>query len=176
MLVSNLQSALRSISAGPASVLEESLPIGLDGQASELEGTSPAASQPGPASSPGPGSSIGPGLSIGPARGSGSVSTEQELILRLLEGYGANRALILGKAARIADQCQAFIQRFGDGPVRVLRAPARINILGEHVDYVSYIPTASLTFGSREHDMVIMFRPLPGGLVRCASTDTRFSD
>jgi galactokinase len=38
-----------------------------------------------------------------------------------------------------------------------LRAPARINILGEHIDYVSYLPTASLTFGSREHAMVMSF-------------------
>lgn len=38
-----------------------------------------------------------------------------------------------------------------------LRAPARINILGEHIDYVSYLPTASITFGSREHAMVMSF-------------------
>src|SRR5262249_16206283 len=57
---------------------------------------------------------------------------------------------------------------------RILRAPARINILGEHVDYVSYIPTASLTFGSREHDMVMMLRPTSGSLVRGASTDAKF--
>jgi galactokinase len=38
-----------------------------------------------------------------------------------------------------------------------LRAPARINILGEHIDYVSYLPTASLTFGSREHAMIMSF-------------------
>jgi N-acetylgalactosamine kinase len=110
----------------------------------------------------------GPGGDIAPDR------PEAKLALSLIEAYGNNGGLLTAKAGRLADQCQAFAQRFGDGPVRILRAPARINILGEHVDYVSYLPTASLTFGSREHDMVMMFRPSPTGLVRGASTDSRF--
>src|SRR5262249_3407416 len=92
----------------------------------------------------------------------------------LVEAYGDNTTLITRKIERLADQCQEFIQRFGDGPVRILRAPARINILGEHVDYVSYIPTMSLTFGSLEHDMVMMLRPTQGGVIRGASSDARF--
>ncbi len=43
--------------------------------------------------------------------------------------------------------------------VETLHAPARINILGEHIDYVSYLPTASLTFGSDKHRMVMRFKP-----------------
>lgn len=43
--------------------------------------------------------------------------------------------------------------------VETLHAPARINILGEHVDYVSYLPTASLTFGSDRHRMTMRFKP-----------------
>jgi galactokinase/CTP:molybdopterin cytidylyltransferase MocA len=54
--------------------------------------------------------------------------------------------------------------------MRVFRVPARINVLGEHVDYVSYIPTASLPFGSREHDMLMVYRAAEDGLVRGAST------
>ncbi|MCI0524450.1 MAG: hypothetical protein L0Y75_04220, partial [Acidobacteria bacterium] len=59
----------------------------------------------------------------------------------------------------------------------VLRAPARINILGEHVDYVSYLPTASLPFGSREHEMLMLFRAAPDGAgrqVRGGSTLEKF--
>lgn len=67
-----------------------------------------------------------------------------------------------------------FRQLYGDGPVHALRAPARINILGEHVDYVSYLPTASLAFGSREHEMRMLFRPAESGGVRGASMDERF--
>jgi galactokinase len=54
--------------------------------------------------------------------------------------------------------------------MRVLRAPARINVLGEHVDYVSYMPTASLPFGSREHDMLLAYRAASDDSVRGAST------
>lgn len=70
---------------------------------------------------------------------------------------------------------QHFKQLHGDGAIRVWRAPARINLLGEHVDYVSYLPTASLAFGSGEHEMRLIFRPRTDALVRGASTDGRFS-
>ncbi len=58
--------------------------------------------------------------------------------------------------------------------MNVLRAPARINILGEHVDYVSYLPTASLPFGSREHEMTMLFRASDDGELRGASMLERF--
>ena len=66
--------------------------------------------------------------------------------------------------------CAQFVDLYGDGPVSVLRAPARINILGEHIDYVSYLPTASLPFGSREHDMLMLYRATADDRVRGAST------
>ena len=50
------------------------------------------------------------------------------------------------KRARLIKLCDAFFEQYGDGDVSLLRAPARINILGEHIDYVSYLPTASLTW------------------------------
>lgn len=68
-----------------------------------------------------------------------------------------------------------FCQLYGEGGVSVLRAPARINILGEHVDYVSYLPTASLPFGSHEHAMTMVFRSNEDGKVRGASTNERFA-
>ncbi len=71
---------------------------------------------------------------------------------------------------RLRALCGLFLKTYGDGPVSVLSAPARINLLGEHVDYVGYIPTASLTCGSREHDMVLLFRPSDSGCIRGAST------
>lgn len=68
-----------------------------------------------------------------------------------------------------------FQQLYGSGPVHVLRAPARLNILGEHVDYVSYLPTASLPFGSHEHAMLLVWRPRADGQVRGASTHEAFT-
>jgi galactokinase len=67
-----------------------------------------------------------------------------------------------------------FKEHYGDGEAQVLRAPARINILGEHVDYVSYMPTASLAFGSREHEMLMLFRATDDERVRGASTLEKF--
>ncbi|MBI1760171.1 MAG: hypothetical protein HYR56_01935 [Acidobacteria bacterium] len=68
-----------------------------------------------------------------------------------------------------------FQQLYGPGPVRVLRAPARLNILGEHVDYVSYLPTASLPFGSHEHAMLLLWRPRADGQVHGASLNQAFA-
>ncbi len=67
-----------------------------------------------------------------------------------------------------------FVERYGPGEVRLLLAPARINLLGEHVDYVSYLPTASLTFGSRQHAMLMAYRPNTEGKVRGASTHAAY--
>jgi galactokinase len=68
-----------------------------------------------------------------------------------------------------------FRALYGAGQVQIWRAPARINILGEHVDYVSYLPTASLPFGSHEHQMVMVARANDSGVVRGASLDERFA-
>ena len=79
------------------------------------------------------------------------------------------------KRARLLRLCDAFFEKYGDGDVSLLRAPARINILGEHIDYVSYLPTASLTFGSRERDALMLYRQGSGREIRCASTSPAFT-
>src|ERR1041385_5560965 len=78
------------------------------------------------------------------------------------------------RAERLTRLAALFFERYGDGPVSLLRAPARINVLGEHVDYVSYFPTASLTFGSRERYALMMYRRGSEPIVRCASTSPHF--
>ncbi|HEV2664837.1 MAG TPA: galactokinase family protein [Blastocatellia bacterium] len=75
---------------------------------------------------------------------------------------------------RLSEALRRFKELYGDGEAQVLRAPARINILGEHVDYVSYMPTASLAFGSREHEMLMLFRATDDGQVRGASALEKF--
>ena len=84
--------------------------------------------------------------------------------------YGTHEEVLNDKFTRLNDLCNLFLKLYGDGPATLLRAPARINVLGEHVDYVSYIPTASLTFGSRERDMLMLYRGSETGRVRGAST------
>lgn len=87
---------------------------------------------------------------------------------------GADESRLRDRLAGFTAQCARFVELYGDGPVRVLRAPARITILGEHVDYVSYLPTASLTFASREHDMVMLYRAGATRQVRGASVDDAY--
>jgi galactokinase len=87
----------------------------------------------------------------------------------LAEVYGVYPAALEQALRRLSSLCASFLNLYGDGPVRLLRAPARINILGEHVDYVSYLPTYSLPFGSREHDMLMLYRPSGAGRVWGAS-------
>src|SRR5882762_710002 len=75
---------------------------------------------------------------------------------------------------RLSSALQRFKELYGDGEARVLRAPARINIIGEHVDYVPGDSMASLCFASREHAMFMLFRPSNEGMVRGASTLEKF--
>ena len=75
---------------------------------------------------------------------------------------------------RLSRLCSLFLDRYGDGPGSLLRAPARIDVLGEHIDYVSYLPTASLTFGSREHDVLMLYRDAGEPRIRSASTSKNY--
>jgi len=61
---------------------------------------------------------------------------------------------------------QQFEEIYGEGEVQLVRAPARINIIGEHIDYIDYFQTAVLPFASAEHDMVMAFRPRTDRLVK----------
>lgn len=79
------------------------------------------------------------------------------------------------KSQRMSAVLQTYRRLYGAGGCRVLHAPARLNILGEHVDYVSYLPTASLPFGSHEHGMTMIFRPNEIGQVRGASMNKAFA-
>ena len=106
------------------------------------------------------------------AGGAGSRSLTQRGLIRLLSRtYGGGEWVLRSNLGRLSSLCARFQDLYDDGPVGVLRAPARINILGEHVDYVSYLPTYSLPFGSREHDMLMLYRAGATGRVRGASTD-----
>jgi len=77
-------------------------------------------------------------------------------------------------AARLNQLCDLFLAQYGDGEASLLRAPARIGVLGEHIDYVSYLPTASLTFASRERDAWMLYRKSNEPVIRCVSSAARF--
>src|SRR5262245_16039666 len=75
---------------------------------------------------------------------------------------------------RLSLALRRFKELYGDGEVRAMRAPARINIIGEHVDSVPDTSLASLSFTSREHAMLMRLRAPDGGVVRGASTLEEF--
>jgi galactokinase len=75
---------------------------------------------------------------------------------------------------RLSSALRRFKELYGDGEVSVLRAPARINIIGEHVDYVPGDSMASLCFASREHAMYMLFRASDEGVIRGASAIEKF--
>jgi galactokinase len=82
---------------------------------------------------------------------------------------------LASRRTRLNQLRNRFCARYGDGPVSVWRAPARINILGEHVDYVAYLPTASLPFASREHEMLMLYRAAPDRVVQGSSTHDAYA-
>lgn len=92
------------------------------------------------------------------------------LLYTLRRIYGAGVARVRRQVDRYLRATERFVDIYGGGKIAIGRAPARINILGEHVDYVQYIPTEVLPFASREHDMLIIFRPSDEPVIRGATT------
>src|SRR4030095_6848452 len=76
--------------------------------------------------------------------------------------------------ARLTKLCNLFLDHYGEGPVSLLRAPARMGLLGEHIDYVSYLPTASLPFASRERDALMLYRRSNEPVVHCVSSSANY--
>ncbi len=77
--------------------------------------------------------------------------------------------------ARYLAAVQAFEDRYGRGPIGMVRAPARINLIGEHIDYVDYFRSRVLPFGSREHDMLLLARPRKDDTIALATTSEGFA-
>lgn len=65
-----------------------------------------------------------------------------------------------------------FNARYGPGEARLLRAPGRVNLIGEHTDYNGY-PVMPLAI---QRDVLVMFRPSEDGSFRIINTDERFSE
>jgi galactokinase/CTP:molybdopterin cytidylyltransferase MocA len=97
-----------------------------------------------------------------------------DIILTLSNLTNTGDAELERRAERLRSLCNLFLEHYGDGPVSLLRAPARMGVLGEHIDYVSYLPTASLTFGSHERDAWMLYRKSPEPVVRCVSSSPKF--
>jgi len=64
----------------------------------------------------------------------------------------------------------AFLARFGAAPTRLVRAPGRVNLIGDHIDYngLSVLPMAI------QHEIRMLVAPRDDGQVRLANVDEAF--
>ena len=66
---------------------------------------------------------------------------------------------------------RAFKERYGSSPTHVARAPARVNLIGEHIDYAG-LPVFPMAL---QREVRIAFRPRDDGLVLAATTDPSYA-
>jgi len=87
-------------------------------------------------------------------------------------------AAAIGQKDRIYLYSLKAIRKFGEiyhyNPEGVVYAPSRINIIGEHIDYVDYLPARVLPFASAEYGMFMAFAPRKDMSVETASTNPNF--
>ncbi|KAI9637939.1 ribosomal protein S5 domain 2-type protein [Dioszegia hungarica] len=69
-----------------------------------------------------------------------------------------SKTSVLREGTRWNDLLEAFKERYGALPTHVVRAPGRVNILGEHIDY-SLFPVLPAAI---EQDILLALRPIPG--------------
>jgi len=82
--------------------------------------------------------------------------------------YGSNTALCEEKRVRLLKTVQLFLEHFGNsGPVAVVRAPGRINLMGRHVDHRG--GCVNLMAIDREH--ILVARPRNDTTVRAHNAD-----
>ncbi|MDP2950835.1 MAG: galactokinase family protein, partial [bacterium] len=67
-----------------------------------------------------------------------------------------------------------FEKHYGKGKVSFALSPARINIIGEHIDYVEYFKTAVLPFASKEHYLLLAFRKRNDQTIKCVTLNPGF--
>jgi galactokinase len=71
----------------------------------------------------------------------------------------------------VADLVTMFTARYGGPPTHVVRAPGRVNLIGEHIDYngLSVLPMAI------QRRVTLLFRPRSDPIVRVANTEKEYS-
>ncbi len=91
-----------------------------------------------------------------------------QLLDELTEIYGSGAG---AQMARYRAALDAFRAAYGPGPVHLLRAPGRVNLIGEHTDYNhGYVLPVAL-----DRDVLLLARPRSDGQVRLANVEGDFS-
>ncbi len=80
-------------------------------------------------------------------------SRSQSVLNKLKRLYGDDEKVLLYQVVRYLKLLRKFVERFGKGPVILMRIPSRICIVGGHTDYltdpVRYLLGHVLTFANR---------------------------
>jgi N-acetylgalactosamine kinase len=74
--------------------------------------------------------------------------------------------------ARLDRMVEKFSACFGQSDVHLLRAPGRVNLIGEHTDYNGY-PVMPLAI---QRDVLVLFQPTLDGSFHILNTDDRFNE
>ena len=83
--------------------------------------------------------------------------------------YG-DPVLIDERRQRLGAVLRRYLDVFGDEPVRIFRAPGRINLRGMHVDTHG----GWLNLMTHQREVIVVAGPSPDGITRVVNTDTAF--
>ncbi|MFQ5631034.1 MAG: galactokinase family protein, partial [bacterium] len=83
--------------------------------------------------------------------------------------YGPDYNYVAEKNELLKDGVLKFYQRFGEGPVIVSRAPARVNLMGRHIDHQGgFCNTVGIDL-----DIIVITRPRMDRMLRLSHVDAK---
>lgn len=89
------------------------------------------------------------------------------LLRRLTDIYGPQYSGLAEKIALLEKALHLFQSRFGEGPVLVARAPARVNLMGRHIDHQGGICNPAAI----DQELFLVARPRLDRMLRLVNAD-----
>jgi len=101
-----------------------------------------------------------------------ALSTDDPLLLRSLGAhYGDASGCLAAKRGLFLDLVREFARRFGgERPLRIARAPGRINLMGRHIDHRG----GHVNVVAIDREILVASAPRPDDLLVLANLDPRF--
>jgi len=99
-----------------------------------------------------------------------TIPTEQQLAQYIRHAYAAPADEVPARVHRYTRLIQQFSKTFGIPPHAIVRAPGRVNVIGEHTDYNGY-PVFPMAI---DRDVVMAISPSSGETVEVVNSDSRY--